>query len=121
MSNEISITTGVQVSNGSSRRPSNQLTKNFDQAAVGVAELTIDVTTSDQSVSLPLTTPGWIQLRNDGAQAIQWGPNNAGAILVVGEISPGATHQFEVPSTASTIRVKTASGTSTLSLVCIRR
>jgi hypothetical protein len=121
MANEISVTTGIQVANGSSRRPSNQLSKNFDQSAVGIAESTIDVTTSDQSVTLPLSTPGWIQLRNDGSNPIQWGPNNGGAILVMGEISPGATHQIEVPSTASTIRVKTTTGTSSLSLVVIRR
>jgi hypothetical protein len=121
MANEISVTTGIQVANSSSRRPSNQLSKNFDQAAVGIAEITVAVTTSDQSVTLPLSTPGWMQLRNDGSNPIQWGPDNGGAILVVGEISAGATHQIEVPSGATTIRIKTTTGTSVLSMVLVRR
>lgn len=122
MANEISITTGLQVSNGTSRRPSNQASKNFNQSAVGIAEMTVDVTTSDQSITLPLSTPGWCQLRNDGSNPIEWGPDNgSGAIAVAGEIAAGATHQFEFKSSASTVRVKTTTGTSELSLVLVRR
>lgn len=122
MANEISITTGLQVANGTSRRPSNQSSRNFDQATVGIAEITIDVTTSDQSVNLPLSSPGWCQLRNDGSNPIQWGPDNgSGAIAVAGEITPGATHQFEFRSAATAVRLRTTTGTSRLSLVLVRR
>lgn len=122
MANEISVTTGLQVTNGSSRRPSNQQSKTFDQAAVGIAESTFALTTSDTSFNLPLSSPGHIQLRNDGANTIEWGPDNgSGAIAVAGEISPGATSQIELPAAVTAIRARSKSGTSILSVVIARR
>lgn len=122
MANEISVTTGLQVTNGSSRRPSNQLTKTFDQAAVGIAEATFALTTSDTSFNLPITSPGHTQLRNDGTNTIEWGPDNgSGAIAVAGEISPGATTQIELKSGATAIRARTTSGTGLLSVVIARK
>jgi hypothetical protein len=121
MANEISVTTGVQVSNSTSRRPSNQGTKNYTQAAIGIGESTVAVTTTDTAVTLPLSSPGWIQLRNDGDNPISWGPDNgSGAIAIAGEISAGATHQLQLPSSATSLRVQTTTGTSTLSILVIR-
>ncbi len=74
MANEISITTGLQVVNGTSRRPSNQLTRTFDQAAIGIAEATFALTTTDTAFNLPISSPGHAQLRNDGSTTIEWGP-----------------------------------------------
>jgi len=122
MAREISVTSGLQVSNGTSSRPNNQRTISVDQAAVGVGESTVAVTSTDTSVTLPLTTPGWCQLRNIGSTVVKWGPDNgSGAIAVAGEISPGCDAQFELPAGATTIRVKTASGTSTLAVLVLRK
>jgi hypothetical protein len=122
VANEISVTTGLQVSNGSSRRPSNQLTKNFDQVAVGIAEATFALTTSDTAFTLPITSPGHAQLRNDGSTVIEWGPDNgSGAIAVAGEISPGATTQTEMKAAWTSIRARTISGTGLLSVVIARK
>lgn len=122
MANEISMTTGLQVSNGTSKRPSNQQSVTFDQAAVGIAEATFSLTTTDTSFNLPISSPGHTQLRNDGATVIQWGPDNgSGAIAVAGEISPGATSQIQLPAAATAIRARTASGTGLLSVVIARR
>ncbi len=122
MANEISITTGLQVVNGTSRRPSNQLTKTFDQAAIGIAEATFALTTTDTAFNLPISSPGHAQLRNDGLTTIEWGPDNgSGAIAVAGEISPGATTQIEMKSAWTSIRARTTSGAGTLSIVIARR
>lgn len=121
MAREIGITVGFSVSNGSSKRPSNVASYTADQSAVGIGEKTADLTTSDTSVSLPISSPGWIQLRNDGTNPIQWGPDNgSGAIAVVGYLLPGAVHQFQVPSSATAIRAQTTTGTSKLSIVALR-
>lgn len=122
MANEISVTTGIMVVNGNSRRPSNQIAKTFDQSAVGIAESTHAITTTDTALTLPISSPGHAQLRNDGANTIEWGPDNgSSAIAVAGEISPGATTQIEFKSAATQVRARTTSGTSTLSIVIARR
>lgn len=121
MANEISITTGMQVQNGTSKRPNNQETKQYDQAAVGIGEATYAVTTTDTLITLPLTTPGWTQLRNDGTNPIQWGPDNgSGAIAIAGQISAGAIHQVQLPSSVTQLRVKTTASTSTLAIISAR-
>lgn len=121
MANEISVTSGIQVTNGTSKRPSNQESKLFDQATAGIGESTVSVSITDTLVTLPITTPGWCQLRNDGSNPIQWGPDNgAGAIAIAGQISAGATHQIQLPSTVTGIRVKTTTGTSTLAIIIAR-
>lgn len=122
MANEISISTGLQVSNGASVRPSNAQTKSQDQAAIGISETTIAVTTSDLEITLALTTPGWVQLLNVGSNIIQWGPDNSGAILPLGELDVnGPPAQFKLISTVTKLRVRTTAGTSTLSLLLIKR
>lgn len=121
MANEISVTTGLQIQNGTSKRPSNQETKLFDQATAGIGERTYAVTTTDTAIDLPQATPGWTQLRNDGSNPIQWGPDNgSGAIAVAGQVSAGATHQVQLPSSATQLRVRTTTGSSTLSIISAR-
>ncbi len=122
MANEISVSTGLQVSNGTSVRPSNQQTRLYDQTTAGIGETTASITTSDTAVNLPISTPGWVQLRNDGANPIQYGPDNgSGAIATLGEISAGATHQLQLLSSLTSLRFRTTTGTSTLSIVAIRK
>ncbi len=121
MAKEIGITVGFQVANGSSKRPSNVASYTADQSAIGIGENTADMTTTDTSVSLPISSPGWVQLRNDGSNPIEWGPDNgSGSIAVAGYLLPGAPHQVQLPSSVSAIRARSTTGTSKLSIVALR-
>lgn len=76
MANEISITSGIRVLNGSMNFPSNSKTVSFTQTAIGgPTPGQITVGTSEESTAFPeLTTEGWLWMQNlDPTNYVQWG------------------------------------------------
>lgn len=70
------------------------LTLTPDQSAPGVFSATFDITTSDTAVTIggDVSSPGWCWFRNlDDTNYVDWGPNNAGAILAIGRMLPTET------------------------------
>ena len=77
MANEITVSAGISIANGSNYAFSQPpRTKSFDQAAIGgPSPGAISVGTTEESTTFPeLTTEGWVYLQNnDATNYVQWG------------------------------------------------
>lgn len=106
MSNEITINISNTLQNPSTSA-TGALKHSFAPGAIKVnqsAQLmwaeAITMTTTDTLIGFTgVTTPGWVMLQNmDSTNYVQYGPNNAGAILTFGKLKPGEPATFRLDS-----------------------
>lgn len=121
MANEISVTTGLSCRNGTDILPSTLLSTVVTQAAAGSARALFAITTIDTAFTLPLTSPGMVELKNTGSTTVQWGFDNGSSLIAAGmQLSAGRTAVVEMLAATTTIRAKTGSGTSTLQVTALK-
>jgi hypothetical protein len=79
----------------------------FTQVSALKYEEAISIPTSDTLITFTgVTTAGWLYMLNlDPTNYVQWGPNNAGAILVFGRMNAGEPAWMRIDSGA-TLRLK---------------
>jgi hypothetical protein len=115
MANEITVTSGIRVTNGNSSFAQAAKTKSFDQAAIGgPTPGAISVGTSEESTAFPeLTTEGWLYMQNnDATNYVQWGFSTGvyGGRLKAGEsalfrMEPGLTLYLKANTAACNVLV----------------
>lgn len=121
MANEISVLTGLSCRNGSDILPSTQTTTTVTQSAAGSARALFSITTTDTAFTLPVTSPGMAEIKNTGSTTVEWGFDNGSSLIAAGmQLSSGRTVVVELKSATTTIRAKTASGTSTLQVTVLK-
>ena len=91
MANEIQITLGVQVRNGSFLDQFNPGLLQVDQAAIGRGGSVQSIGTSEEVVVFgDVATNGYMVLRNlDAAHYVLYGPEATGAMVTMGKLKPG--------------------------------
>lgn len=126
MANEISTTFKLAVTNGglkgeidiNATNPGQA--KSSDQTAAGLLNLIVTTSTSEAAVTFSgLTTPGEIALKNlDATNIIQYGPEDSGAMVLLGQVKPGRTNHITLGSSV-TLRVKAAAGNPKLQIFAL--
>ena len=107
MADEIRVTTGIQVSNGSLLVPAISSTKNYNQAnPIAPAPGGVNVGTGEETISFGDITPGWTYITNlDTANYVEFGFSTG----VYGMRLPaGSSMVFKMNGTSLFARANTA-------------
>lgn len=108
MANEISVTTGLKVANGDLKVTVSTETKKFTQTtARGGGPGTVDIGTSEETISFGDIAPGFVQMKNlDATNYVDWGltTGQLGLRLPAG----GGTAQVYVGSGSLILQADTA-------------
>jgi len=114
MANEITLTTRLQVVNGSNRYDSENLIKTLDQAAIGgPTPGYVTIGTTEETITFgELSTLGWLRMLNlDPTNYVQWGFATGvyGGRMRAGEpayfrLEPGTTLYLKANTAAVKIR-----------------
>ena len=74
MANEITVTTELRLANGNLILNGEQSSKTFDQVTARGGSFTVDVGTSEETITLGDLAPGWMRLTNlDGTNFVEVG------------------------------------------------
>lgn len=112
MAGELKVTIQGTLTKGSgstaTKRTWNNGQLSVDVAATGAfGPQTLSIGTAEEAITFTdITTEGWLFLKNlDGTNYVQWGPESAGAMVVMGRLKPGEEACFRMDSGA-TLRLK---------------
>lgn len=97
MAQEITITAGVTVANGSIKG-GGSLTIRADQTTAGVIQNRQSIPTADTVVTFTgITAPRWVQITNrDTVNFVKLGPTVTGAIAPLIRLKPGESAPFPI-------------------------
>jgi hypothetical protein len=111
VANEISVNLSVRCANGKYQNQFNAA-PTVSQTAVGASSGVASVTTTASPLPLgSVTTPGLLTLYNlDTTNAVDYGPDNAGTMLVFGTIKPGEVAHLRLKP-GTTMKWVAAAGT----------
>lgn len=115
MANEITVTIGMRLANGNLSYTGPNVTKTFDQTtARGGGPGTVNVGTTEESVSFGDTTPGYVQLTNlDDTNFVDFGNATgdldftleAGGGMALFKMKSGATLYLKADTAACNVQV----------------
>lgn len=115
MSDEIRVTSSLQVANGSLFYQSQPTAFTADQAGTGGPSPGIlNVSTAGRNVSFSeLTTPGLCRIQNlDSTNFIRWGIHDGALFHPVGKILPGETYIIRLDADIGEEEADTGTGTT---------
>lgn len=123
MAQEITVITSIQATKGTFILPKYGGTVKVDQAnAGGGVPGTQDVTNAAQGVALISTgigTLGWVYLLNlDPVAVVDYGPDNAGNIIIIGSMKPGEPALFRLKA-GTTLRLKSSVASSKIQAIVL--
>lgn len=103
MADEISINVLVDVTNGTFKDRFNPSRFKVDQAAIGVSGGVFSIGTSEEAITFTdITTEGWLVMQNlDTTNYVQWGPEDTGAMVVMGRMEAGEIAVLRMDSSAT--------------------
>ena len=123
MANEISISASLSLENSELKIPTygGAYSANQTTAAGGVPGFMVLTTTEAAISTTGVTAPGWVWMKNVGAQEVIWGKILSGpAYQEVGRIPPGKAIVFYIGDSVS-LYAKTASATTGLQVLVLDR
>ena len=104
MANEIKVTAGLGVTNGSLNVPASAVTQSFDQAApIAPAPGGVNIGTSEETIDFGDVTPGWTLFTNlDTANFVEFGFSTG----VYGFVLPAGASTVLKLNSATTVYAK---------------
>ena len=107
MSDEITVSMDLDLTNGDLERSVEVSSLQFDQAATGCIWQVVNAAAADEAiVTTELTSLGWCFMRNlDSTNYVEWGPDSGGSLVVCGRLEAGEIALFRL-SPAITLRTQ---------------
>lgn len=106
MADEITITARMSLSNNALAFTQNKVNQKYDQSTAEFDAGTQNIGTSEENLSVTVTTPGYLYLENlDSTNYVQWGQDNSSTMQTVGRLKAGEIALFRVDS-GQTVRMQ---------------
>lgn len=103
MANEIKLDIRIAAENGFFKDEFSPGRIQIDQAAIGSSGGVFSIGTSEEAISFTdISTEGWLWMRNlDDTNYVQWGPEDTGAMVVMGRMEAGEPAIFRIDSSVT--------------------
>lgn len=120
MANEITVSVGVQVTNGSLTDQFQMVALKRDQAASGKSDQVLSIGTSEEDVSFgDVATPGIVVLHNlDATNYVEYGMSDTGTMKKLGKLIAGDKAMFRMAA-STTLRMKANTAACKVRVFCL--
>lgn len=120
MANQITLSLGLQLVNGSLRAQFPQVSSQYTQTTSGLSDQVLSIGTSEENVAFgDVATPGLTVLHNlDDTNHVTYGMSDGGTMKAIGKLMPGDKHMIRIAESA-TLRMLANTAACKVRIMCL--
>jgi len=120
MANEITLTVGLQLVNGSLRAQFPNVASQYTQTTSGMSDQVLSIGTSEENVAFgDVASPGVTVLHNlDATNYVTYGMSDGGTMKAIGQLKPGDKHTIRIAPSA-TLRMLADTAACKVRVMCL--